>query len=1009
MKEFFHFTGNDAPGSAPGLAFFSEGFRCLFNCPEGIQRFSGDAKLRLSRMHCFCITRVSAHTIMGLPGVAFTVNDAGVDQLTFVGPPTLIPWWAAIENAFFTYRKLQLSFCIAAQGASVRPGAESGSRVTSLVEPQTLGTPAVRLVPIFLPVGDGSRRPPIVCYLLAVRRTTSKFSPELAKKLGVKPGPKYSALKRGESVQSDIDPARWVRPEEVMVSAEDSSGVPAAGADATAWRSTLVLDIGEHNQGSDSSGSSPRGRATVVLDALRYIQCIHGSELMHPSSLHTVIHLTPDESIDEDYLQQVVEFFQPSTGGEGRSWTVRHEFGPRKCPRVNRLLFGLDTESEDGGKPKEPSERGFSARNSPRVGIATTSSGPREPKLTETLSAAVPTAHLHQLHLHLCCPEFFPHHSENETSGREDGPPLESPPISQRRWPFAYRIDALNGAVAEFEGFPIPNLKQAAECLSTGFQESWLKGDSEGKGSVVSDLHSENMNSVRQILRTTSPLLLPDVTRQQLLREGGLDWHGKVTFLGTGSACPSKYRNVSSFLIESVSEEDHPQLSQHSSWSAGPPQRPATPAVTAESSSKVNHWSWSELRNDSGRPRAVATEGLLCDAGEGTLTQLACTVGGDLRELEGKLRGIQLVFISHMHADHNLGLFSLLDYREKALQSEPHHRQHHVSRPHSVSPHPFISIGNHLQSGPGRKSTSAWCTIVCPREFLQLSQALAQVDSSFDIERCGRVVTLQNPVGKQSPPQFRPRTPHPTVVVPSATAATNAWSTTCFPVDHPANAHGAVFVHSKSNFKICYSGDTRPCPALTLFAKGSDVLIHEATFADQLQKEAIEKKHSTFSEAMEMARRCEAKCLLLTHFSQRYPKGPTSASGGDSNCCSAPPSAVAQQELDSPSTAAVDQAATPLVPPVPYCFAFDTMVLPLRIDPLLKACDKMPVFYALLAEYESWTDGLSQKLRVGTAPDSGKAAPPPAEGPEQQSQTPTGNEETPASASPGGSRKRPRE
>ena len=50
------------------------------------------------------------------------------------------------------------------------------------------------------------------------------------------------------------------------------------------------------------------------------------------------------------------------------------------------------------------------------------------------------------------------------------------------------------------------------------------------------------------------------------------------------------------------------------------------------------------------------------------------------------------------------------------------------------------------------------------------------------------------------------------------------------------------------------------------------MLIHECTFENDKQKEAVEKSHSTVHEAITVASAMQAKNLLLTHFSQRYPK-----------------------------------------------------------------------------------------------------------------------------------------
>ena len=58
------------------------------------------------------------------------------------------------------------------------------------------------------------------------------------------------------------------------------------------------------------------------------------------------------------------------------------------------------------------------------------------------------------------------------------------------------------------------------------------------------------------------------------------------------------------------------------------------------------------------------------------------------------------------------------------------------------------------------------------------------------------------------------------------------------------------------------------------------MLIHEATLADGLEEDAACKRHSTFSQALEVSRKMSAYRVILSHFSQRYPKIPIF---GDSN------------------------------------------------------------------------------------------------------------------------------
>lgn len=70
--------------------------------------------------------------------------------------------------------------------------------------------------------------------------------------------------------------------------------------------------------------------------------------------------------------------------------------------------------------------------------------------------------------------------------------------------------------------------------------------------------------------------------------------------------------------------------------------------------------------------------------------------------------------------------------------------------------------------------------------------------------------------------------------------------------------------------KVGISGDTRPTDKLIKFFKDCDVLVFESTYSHDQHQKAIENWHSTATEAAIVAKKAGAGRLFLTHFSARY-------------------------------------------------------------------------------------------------------------------------------------------
>jgi ribonuclease Z len=72
---------------------------------------------------------------------------------------------------------------------------------------------------------------------------------------------------------------------------------------------------------------------------------------------------------------------------------------------------------------------------------------------------------------------------------------------------------------------------------------------------------------------------------------------------------------------------------------------------------------------------------------------------------------------------------------------------------------------------------------------------------------------------------------------------------------------------------IVITGDTAPSPATVAAAADAELLIHDASFAEEDAQRAAETGHSTLSQAAAVAAEAHVKMLALVHISARYHVG----------------------------------------------------------------------------------------------------------------------------------------
>ncbi|XP_029456094.1 zinc phosphodiesterase ELAC protein 2 [Rhinatrema bivittatum] len=226
-----------------------------------------------------------------------------------------------------------------------------------------------------------------------------------------------------------------------------------------------------------------------------------------------------------------------------------------------------------------------------------------------------------------------------------------------------------------------------------------------------------------------------------------------------------------------------------------------------------------------------SSQSFLLDCGEGTFGQLHRHYGNHVDEI---LCNLSAVFISHIHADHHTGLLNILLEREKAFKS--------LNKPFS----PVLLIGPVLLM-TWLNQYNDHCQEILTHINLIPAKSLMEGADILNFKTKGFIDEFMK---KYDFEQFQ----------------------TCL-VRHCRNAFACTMIH-KSGWKIVFSGDTMPCDALIQMGKDSTLLIHEATLEDGLEEEAIEKTHSTTSQAIDVGMRMNAKFIMLNHFSQRYAKIP---------------------------------------------------------------------------------------------------------------------------------------
>ena len=243
----------------------------------------------------------------------------------------------------------------------------------------------------------------------------------------------------------------------------------------------------------------------------------------------------------------------------------------------------------------------------------------------------------------------------------------------------------------------------------------------------------------------------------------------------------------------------------------------------------------------------VGGDRLMFDCGEGSQRQMQRSTG---------LVQVDEIFITHLHADHYLGIPGLL----KTYDLHGRERPLRV-----IGPPGLIDLFKALRRIFGRLAYEV--------ELIELEDGEAIAHDDYEVRAFAvehRMVAHGYAlVEAERPGRFDPAAAQRLGVVPGPDFKRLQEGESVQGESGPVDP-AAVMGEPRAGRKLVITGDTAPSEMTRVAAHQAQLLVHDASFADEEMERAAETGHSTARQAAELAAAAGVGMLALVHISSRY-------------------------------------------------------------------------------------------------------------------------------------------